>query len=103
MSVRVTRLFALGAAVLVAQSHVAACRAPPWGPTSAPRGHWLPGAGGHRSIAVAVATTVLGLIGWGVLAGLERLTAQAGRVWLVLALVGVSGSLSMPLSGTGVS
>ena len=37
------------------------------------------------------------------LAALERLTPHARLIWLVLALVGLAASLSMPLGGTGVS
>src|SRR5918911_1114870 len=52
---------------------------------------------------VALASAVLSLVGWAVLAALERLTPHARRIWLVLALVALAASLSMPLSGTGVS
>ena len=52
---------------------------------------------------VAVASAVLSLVGWAVLAALERLTPHARRIWLVVALVGLAASLSAPLSGTGVS
>src|SRR5919202_6444458 len=52
---------------------------------------------------VAFASALLSLVGWAVLAGLERLTPRARRVWLVLALVGLAASLAMPLSGSGVS
>jgi hypothetical protein len=45
---------------------------------------------------------VLSLVGWAVLATLERLTPHARRIWLVLALVALAASLAMPLSGTGV-
>ena len=52
---------------------------------------------------VALASALLSLVGWAVLAGLERLTPRARRIWLVAALVGLAASLSTPLSGTGVS
>ena len=52
---------------------------------------------------VALASTLLSLAGWAVLAGLERLTPRARRIWLVVALVALAASLSTPLSGTGVS
>ena len=54
-------------------------------------------------LTVAVTVVVLSLIGWALLAGLERLTAGAHRVWLAVAVVALAASLVMPLSGTGVS
>jgi hypothetical protein len=51
---------------------------------------------------VALASVLLSLVGWALLALLERLTPHAHRIWLVLALVALAASLSMPLSGTGV-
>ncbi|MGH2365018.1 MAG: DUF6069 family protein [Chloroflexota bacterium] len=54
-------------------------------------------------LTVAVATVALSLIGWGVLAGLERLTIRARGLWLTIALLGLVGSLFMPLSGADVS
>jgi hypothetical protein len=53
--------------------------------------------------SVAVASALLALLGWAMLAGLERLTPHAHRIWLVAALLGLAGSLAMPLAGTGVS
>ena len=52
---------------------------------------------------VAGTAAVLSLIGWGVLALLERLTDRAATIWLVLAPIILLLSLSMPLSGSGVS
>ena len=52
---------------------------------------------------VALASALLSLVGWAVLAGLERLTPRARRIWLVAALVGLAASFSTPLSGTGVT
>jgi hypothetical protein len=42
------------------------------------------------------------LLGWGLVAILERFTDRPRRIWLVVALVGLLVSLGMPLSGTGV-
>src|SRR5919202_1413379 len=53
--------------------------------------------------SVALASALLSLVGWAVLAGLERLTPRAHGIWLVAALVGLAASLSTPLSGTGLS
>ena len=52
---------------------------------------------------VALASVLLSGVGWAVLAGLERLTQYARRIWLVAALVGLAASLATPLSGTGVT
>ena len=52
---------------------------------------------------VALASALLSLVGWAVLAGLERLTPRAHHIWLVVALVGLAASLATPLAGTGVS
>ncbi len=52
---------------------------------------------------VAVASVVLSLIGWAVLATLERFTSRARGIWLALALVALVASLGMPLSGSGVA
>ena len=52
---------------------------------------------------VAVASVRFSTLGWAVLAGLERLTSHAHRIWLVGALAGLVASLAMPLSGSGVS
>lgn len=54
-------------------------------------------------LLVAVASIVASLVGWGLIAVLERLTTHARGAWLILALVALAGSLVMPLSGTGVS
>jgi Family of unknown function (DUF6069) len=54
-------------------------------------------------LSVALASALLSLVGWAVLAGLERLTPRAHGIWLMAALVGLAASLSPPLSGTGVS
>jgi len=54
-------------------------------------------------LSVALAASVLPLVGWLVLVGLEQLTQHARTIWLVLALVALAASLGMPLSGSGVS
>ena len=54
-------------------------------------------------LTVAVASLALSLLGWAVLSVLERLTRHARRIWLSLALVALAVSLSMPLSGTGIT
>jgi len=54
-------------------------------------------------LSVALAASVLPLVGWLVLLGLEQLTQHARTIWLVLALVALAASLGMPLSGSGVS
>jgi hypothetical protein len=51
---------------------------------------------------VAVASFVLSLLGWGVLAVLERFTSWARRIWLALSLIALVASLGMPMSGSGV-
>ena len=53
--------------------------------------------------AVALASAVLSLVGWGLLALLERVTKHARRVWLGLASLASVLSFSLPLSGTGVA
>src|SRR5690348_15507748 len=52
---------------------------------------------------VAIASAVLSLVGWGLLALLERFTKHARRVWLGVALLALVVSFSLPLSGTGVA
>ena len=52
---------------------------------------------------VAVASAVGGVAGWGVLAVLERFTANPRRAWVAVASIALLASLSAPLSGTGVS
>ena len=46
---------------------------------------------------------IAALLGWGLLAGLERLTARGRRLWLTLSLLALLASLAGPLSGHGVS
>ena len=55
-------------------------------------------------LTIAVASIVPSLIGWAVLASLERLMPRARRYWLPLALAVLTGSVIFgPLAGTGVS
>jgi Family of unknown function (DUF6069) len=51
---------------------------------------------------VGITAGVLSLLGWGVLALLERFTRRAGGIWLAFSLLALIVSLSMPLSGGGV-
>lgn len=55
------------------------------------------------ALDVAVVAVLLSLAGWGLLALLERLTAHARRVWLIVAPLALVLSLGTPLSGTGVT
>ena len=55
------------------------------------------------AVLVAAASAVGGLAGWGVLAVLERFTANPRRAWVAVAPIALLASLSAPLSGTGVS
>jgi Family of unknown function (DUF6069) len=51
-----------------------------------------------------LASTTAALLGWSVLALLERLTPLGQRIWLVLAVLVLAASLPFgPLSGTGVT
>lgn len=52
---------------------------------------------------VAIVAGVASLLGWGVLALLERLTSRARTVWTVLAVVVFLVSLSGPWSGPGIT
>ena len=51
---------------------------------------------------VAIASLVVSLLGWGVLAVLERFTSWDRRIWLALSLIALVVSLGMPMSGSGV-
>jgi hypothetical protein len=53
--------------------------------------------------AVIVASALVSLLGWGLLALLEKFTAKARTIWTVVALVVLALSLGGPLSGTDVS
>jgi hypothetical protein len=52
---------------------------------------------------VALVTAILSLVGWGVMALLERFTPRPGRVWLIVAPLALVLSLGTPLSGAGVT
>ncbi len=52
---------------------------------------------------VLLVSALLSFAGWGFIAVLERLTARARRVWLVIAIVALVLSLGTPLSGAGVT
>ena len=52
---------------------------------------------------VLLVSGLLSLAGWGFIAVLERLTARARRVWLVIAVAALVLSLSTPLAGAGVT
>jgi hypothetical protein len=50
--------------------------------------------------AVVFAALIAGLLGWGLLALLERFTGKAATVWTVIAAVFLLLSLTGPMSGT---
>jgi membrane associated rhomboid family serine protease len=52
---------------------------------------------------VAIVSAIAVLAAWGLLAALERLTPRARRVWLVIAVLVLVGSLGGPLSGSGLT
>ena len=62
---------------------------------AAPQGVVLP--------AVVGSTVVAGLLGWGLLALLERRTSRARDIWTAIALLVLLVSMSLPLAGTTVS
>lgn len=100
---RRARLAGVAAAVLGAEATWAIARFVLGIRLQAPAGNGYPEPMDIGPLNVAVAVVVLSLVGWASLAGLERLTAHAHRVWLVIALVGLAASLSIPLRGAGVS
>ena len=51
-------------------------------------------------VAVVITVVVAGLLGWGLLALLEKLTAKGRTVWTVIAVVFLVLSLLGPLGGT---
>lgn len=53
--------------------------------------------------AVLAASAFVSLLGWALLALLERFTARARTIWTIVALVVLLVSLGGPLTGTGVS
>ena len=52
---------------------------------------------------VLLVSALLSFAGWGFIAVLERLTARARRVWLVIAVAALALSLGTPLAGAGVT
>jgi hypothetical protein len=100
---RRARLLGVAAAVLVAEVVWVLAELALGIRLQAPAGTGYPEPVDIGPLNVAVASAVLSLVGWAVLAALERLTPHARRIWLVVALVGLAASLSTPLSGTGVS
>jgi hypothetical protein len=53
-------------------------------------------------VSVFVASAVVSLAGWGLLALLERRTANARKIWTIVAVIGCALSLGSPLiSGVG--
>ena len=56
-----------------------------------------------RAQDVILVGALLSFAGWGFIAVLERLTAHARRVWLVIAVAALVLSLGTPLAGAGVT
>jgi hypothetical protein len=100
---RRARLLGVVAAVLVAEAVWALAEVLFGIRLQAPAGTASPEPVDIGPLNVALASALLSLVGWAVLAGLERLTLRARRIWLVVALVGLAASLSTPLGGTAVS
>ena len=100
---RRARLLGVAAAVLVAEAVWVLAELVLGIRLQAPAGTASPEPVDIGPLNVALASALLSLVGWAVLAGLERLTRRARRVWLVVALVGLTASLLTPLSGSGVS
>jgi hypothetical protein len=66
----------------------------------------MDGAGDNQDVnvgAVIISALVASVVGWGVLALLERFTRRGWLVWTVLATVVAVISLGGPFSGSGVS
>ena len=99
---RRTRLLGVAAAVLAAEAVWVLAVLVLGIRLQAPAGTGYPEPVDIGPLNVALASVVLSLVGWAVLATLERLTPHARRIWLVLALLALAASLAMPLSGTGV-
>ena len=100
---RPARLLGLAAAVLAAEAIWIAADLILGIRLHAPAGKGYPEPVDIGPLTVAVASLALSLLGWALLSLLERLTRYARRIWLSVALVGLAVSLSMPLSGTGIS
>lgn len=69
----------------------------------APAGNGYPQPMDIGPATIAAASATLSLLGWGVMAVLERFTSRARGVWLTVSLLALVASLGMPLSGAGVS
>ena len=54
-------------------------------------------------LQVIIASGIGSLMGWALLALLERLSSRAREVWLGIALLALLASLGAPLSGTGIA
>ena len=52
---------------------------------------------------VLLVSALLSFAGWAFIAVLERLTARARRVWLVIAIAALVLSLGTPLAGVGIT
>jgi len=98
-----TRLLAIAAALLLAEAVWVVAELALGLRLQAPAGPGYPEPMDIGPFTVGLASAALALVGWGVLAVLERLTSRARRIWLVIALIALVASLGMPLSGTGVS
>jgi hypothetical protein len=99
---RRARLLGVAAAVLAAESVWLLAEFAFGINLQAPAGTGYPEPVDVGPLTVALASVVLSLVGWAILAVLERLTSGARRIWLALALVGLAASLGMPLSGIGI-
>src|SRR5919199_6904968 len=99
---RRARLLGVVAAVLVAEAVWVLAELVLGIRLQAPAGTAAPEPVDIGPLNVALASALLSLLGWTVLAGLERLTPRARRIWLVVGLVGLAVSLMPPLAGTGV-
>ncbi|MFI5266713.1 MAG: DUF6069 family protein [Chloroflexota bacterium] len=100
---RRTRVLAVVAAVLAAEALWLVSEVVFGVHLQAPAGNGYPQPVAIAAGTVAIASGVLSLLGWGLLAGLERFTSRARGIWLGIALLALIGSLFMPLSGAGVT
>lgn len=100
---RGARLLAVATAVLASVALWFVAEVPLGIQLQAPAGTASPEPIDIGPLNVALASLVLSLVAWRLLAALERLTQHARTIWVLLALVGLGVSLSMPLSGTAVS
>jgi len=54
-------------------------------------------------LQVIIASGIGSLMGWALLALLERFSSRAGAVWVAVVLLALLASLGGPLSGTGIA